>query len=119
MSSFDQVQTTRHEYWMKAWQKLIFMILGVFFLVLGTILAPLLISSNSNRAFSIMMTMVFFVLGVFLLAQVLRSRLVVDGSRIEVRGAKLENGLLHDVQILSEKCYRRTWPMPNIWRTFR
>ncbi len=87
MSPFEQVETARHEYGMKAGQKLLYMVLGMFFLVLGTILGPLLIASAANRTFSMMMILFFFAFSVFMLAQVLRSRLVIEGTRIEVRGA--------------------------------
>ncbi len=87
MSPFEQVESTRHEYGMKAWQKLLNMVMGIFFLVLGAILGRFLIASAGNRIFSMTMTVFFVAFGVFMLARVLRSRLVIEGTYIEVRGA--------------------------------
>lgn len=87
MTPFDQAESARNEYGLKAWLKLLYIVLGMLFLVLGSILSPVLISPGRDRTFSLMMTPLFVAFGVFMLAQVLRARLVIQGTQIEVRNA--------------------------------
>jgi hypothetical protein len=85
MSSFSPIDGARHEYQLKTWQKMLFLFLGMIFIVFGGLFGPALFSSGSKNSPSLFIALPFLGLGVFMLAQALRSRLVIDGTRIEVR----------------------------------
>ncbi len=87
MNSISQEPTGRHEYALKSWMKLVYLIGGVFFLVMGAAFGPTLFRT-STTALPAMLPVLFFIgFGVYMLARLARARLVIDGSRIEVRSA--------------------------------
>jgi hypothetical protein len=92
MSSFSPIDGARHEYQLKAWQKMLFLLLGMIFIVLGGLFGLAVFSSGSRSSPSPFIALPFLGLGVFMLAQALRSRVVIDGTRIEVRTGFRERG---------------------------
>jgi len=79
----------RHEYRMSGWQRGFFLILGLFLTGLG-ILGATALTRQSQQNLALTAGLLPLVLGLYMLALMLRSRLVIEGSRIEVRGAFLE-----------------------------
>ena len=77
---------TRREYSMKTWMKMLYAILGLplmfgsYFVATTTAFAP-------SRAAAVIPALFFFGGGIYVFAAALRSRLTIDGSRIEVQTA--------------------------------
>jgi hypothetical protein len=73
---------------MRAWQRALYVVLGVFLAGIG-ILAWYSTSAESGKAgaIPIALTLLPVCLGAYLLALAIRSRLTIDDSHIEVRGA--------------------------------
>jgi FtsH-binding integral membrane protein len=90
MDSLQQMNGNRHEYRLKAWQRWFYLLLGVAAIAGGFFLAVKIISEPGGVVPAAIM-MFFPILGIYLLAWALRSRLVIDGTRIEVRGALKES----------------------------
>lgn len=74
---------------MKAWYRSLFLILGAP-AVAGGIVMCVLAFKGANMALPILMTAVFSGFGIYLIALAMRSRVIIDGNRIEVRGAFTE-----------------------------
>jgi hypothetical protein len=79
----------RHEYRISGWQKFLYLILGLILTAIGVFAAGVL-ARESDWDMAQIAGILPLAIGIYLLAMVLRSRLVIDGSRIEVRGAFLE-----------------------------
>jgi hypothetical protein len=84
MNSFEQMSESRHEYRLKTWKRGLSVLLG------GAMAAPVvyfasIVGDSLDRSFFLVVLTPFAALGLFLLASVLRFRLVIDGTRIEVR----------------------------------
>jgi hypothetical protein len=84
MNSFEQMSESRHEYRLKTWKRGLSVLLG------GAMAAPavfyaLTVGDSFGRSLYLAALTPFAVLGLFLLASVLHFRLVIDGTRIEVR----------------------------------
>jgi hypothetical protein len=90
MNSFPQTSASRHEYHLKAWQRVLLLLLGAASIAGGAFLATK-IFSEQDGAFLAFIMMLFPLLGIYIFAWALRSRLVIDGTRIEVRGALKES----------------------------
>ena len=75
------------EYRMRTWQRALYIVLGVFLAGIG-ILAWYATSAESGKpgAVPIALALLPVCLGAYLLALAIRSRLIIDGSHIEVRG---------------------------------
>jgi heme-degrading monooxygenase HmoA len=86
MNFMQQVSTTRHEYRLKTWQRVFFMLLGLVFAGIGGFVA-FIAAAHSGRAVEVIMPIFFIGMGLYLAAYALRSRVVIDGARIEVRDA--------------------------------
>ena len=86
MSSFQQMTLNRHEYRMKAWYRAILLIFGAF-AVSGAILMGYLASRTSRISLPYFMIVIFLFFGVYLIALAMRSRVIIDANRIEIRGA--------------------------------
>jgi len=88
MDSFQQLAPNRHEYRLKMWQRVFFLLLGTVAIFGGALLAWKTISESGSDGSVVALMMMFFpVLGLYVLAWTLRSRIVIEGTRIEVRGA--------------------------------
>jgi hypothetical protein len=80
------IDTGRREYRMRGWQRGFYLVLGLAINGIG-IWGAWAVSKQTHQASSVLLILVPLVLGLYLLATALRSRLVIDGTRIEVRGA--------------------------------
>jgi hypothetical protein len=89
MNTLQQTSSTRHEYRLKSWQRWLYLLLGVAAIVGGFFLAFKILSEPDGAVLAV--TILFMpILGVYVLAWALRSRLVIEGTRIDVRGALKE-----------------------------
>jgi hypothetical protein len=87
MNSIPLEPTGSHEYGLKSWMKLVYLIGGVFFLVTGAVFGPAFFRTTTTALPVMLPVLLFMGFGIYMLAQLARARLVIDGSRIEVRGA--------------------------------
>jgi hypothetical protein len=87
MDSFPHLPAIRREYTIKAWMRLLYFCLGVFFLTFGVFFGPALYRSETRNLPAALPAVMFLGFGVYMLAMVVRSRLVIDGSRIQVQTA--------------------------------
>ena len=88
------------EYRMRGWQRALYLVLGMFLAGIG-ILAWYATSADSGKigAVPIALAILPLCLGAYLLALALRSRLIIDGAHIEVRGAfREQTAELSDVE---------------------
>ncbi len=77
--------TGRHEYRMKGWLRGFYLLLGVLMCGMGIFFAWM--PSQQTGQGAVAMIGIFpAAIGIYLLAMVLRSRLTIEGTRIEVRG---------------------------------
>jgi hypothetical protein len=86
MNTINQPTETRHEYHIKAWYRSILLVLGAP-AVAGSIVMSMVARNVANSTLPLVMTIAFLFFGVYLIALALRSRVIIDGSRIEIRGA--------------------------------
>lgn len=86
MNSFPPAGAGRHEYTMRGWQKGLYLLLGILFVVFAITVGSTGFSSRSAGANFLIAPFFFWVFGGYMLAWPLRSRLIIDGTRIEVRG---------------------------------
>ena len=87
-------------YWMRGWQRALFVVIGVFLAGIG-ILAWYSTSAESGNTggFPILLAILPACLGGYLLTLALRSRLIIDNSHIEVRGVFREQSAeLSDIE---------------------
>jgi hypothetical protein len=89
MNSMQQMSGDRHEYHLKGWQRFFFAFLGGSVAAGGFLLASEAISEPGGAVIAAIV-LSLPILGLYVLAWALRSRLVIDGTRIEVRGALKE-----------------------------
>jgi uncharacterized membrane protein len=82
----QEVDTGRHEYRMRGWQRGVYLLLGVFIFGAGIFIVWTLGSPGKTGA-ALLLAVVPLALGLWLSATAVRSRLVIEGTRIEVRGA--------------------------------
>ena len=87
MDSFENGDGGRHEYQLKALSRVFLLPLGMLFVILAVFFGTMVHVSTGNNLPSGLMVAFFAGLGVYMLAQLTRARLVIDGNRIEVRGA--------------------------------
>ena len=82
----QEIEASRRELQMKAWNYWFFLILGLVLIGLGVFGAYALTGTANNGPFVLPAVLLFPLgFGAYLMALALRSRVVVDGSRIEVR----------------------------------
>jgi hypothetical protein len=86
MTTFE---TGRHEYRMRGWQKWFYLFLGMVLCGMGVFFAGMLLRLPKAGA-AALIGIGPLAIGIYLLALALRSRLIIEGERIEVRGAFLE-----------------------------
>jgi hypothetical protein len=87
MDSFSQQPAIRREYTIKAWMRLLYLCLSVFFLTFGVFFGPALYRSETHNLPAALPAVMFLGFGVYMLAMVARSRLIIDGTHIQVQTA--------------------------------
>lgn len=87
MESLTTEETGRHEYQLRALSRVFLLPLGLLFLIGAVFFGAVVRTSGGNQLPAILPAAILAGLGVYMLAQLTRARLVIDGSRIEVRGA--------------------------------
>ena len=89
---------TRHEYRMKDWYRSVLLILGAP-AVSGGIVMAVLATKSSGSVLPLLMCVLFFGFGAYLIAVAQRSRLVIEGNRIEIRGAVTDRSAdIHEIK---------------------
>ncbi len=86
MNTSQPIPVSRREYRMKAWYRSLFLILGAPAIAGGIILGSVALK-GANAALPVFMTAAFFSFGIYLAVLAFRSRVIIDGNRIEIRGA--------------------------------
>ena len=86
MQSLQEINATRGEYQLKTFQKLLYLALAAVFLCGGGFFLKLA-SDPAGREFAMVVGLLFLVPGFILVSLALRSRLILDGDRIELRSA--------------------------------
>jgi uncharacterized membrane protein HdeD (DUF308 family) len=86
MDSFQQFGGSRHEYRLKGWQRGFYLVLG---LAMGAFAIFMLTNASAQQAqdFVLLPALFFLAIGIYLAALALRSKLVIEGNRIEVQYA--------------------------------
>jgi hypothetical protein len=87
MESFTSEETGRHEYALKASSRIFLLPLGILFVILALFFGTMVHVSGANDAMPALVVALFAGFGIYMLAQLTRARLVIDGTRIEVRSA--------------------------------
>jgi len=100
---------SRHEYRLKELPRLTYLFLGLLFISLGVVFAWQAWTQAHSAIVALMLVAFLLVPGFYMLALALRSRLVINGSRIAMRGAIRERSL-----DLSEVEGYRTVRMPGV-----
>jgi hypothetical protein len=80
---------SRREYRIRGWKKGLYLLLGGITLAVGFLIAAIA-ALRSALAVGLVVALPFMVFGLYLLIWTLRSTVVIDSTRIEVRGAFLE-----------------------------
>ncbi|HEY2473110.1 MAG TPA: hypothetical protein VGI45_35345 [Terracidiphilus sp.] len=86
MNTTQQIASARHEYQLKGWYRSFLLIMGAP-AISGGIVFAFLTSKGSNTALPVLMTGLFLFSGIYLIALAIRSRVVIEGNRLEIRGA--------------------------------
>ena len=86
MSTSQQLSVNHHEYRMKAWYRSVLLIFGAF-AVSGGFVMGFLAYETSRISLPYFMIVVFLFFGIYLIALATRSRVIIEGSRLEIRGA--------------------------------
>ncbi len=86
MSTPELLAVPRREYRVKAWYRSLFLILGALAISGGIVMCGFTLK-GANTALSVVMTAVFLFFGIYLVALAMRSRVVIQDNRIEIRGA--------------------------------
>jgi hypothetical protein len=88
----------RRVYWMRGWQRALFLVLGLTIGGLGVLVA-VATKGPAQDGPPLLVALLPFVACIYFLAMALRSRLIIDGSHIEVRGAFREQSAeLSDIE---------------------
>jgi hypothetical protein len=83
------IDTGRQEYPLSGWQRGVTLVIGTISVGAGAFIVYLSLTKPKSEPL-LYLAIVFFPLGIYLLAMALRSRLVIDGTRFEVRYAFTE-----------------------------
>jgi hypothetical protein len=86
MNTSETAIGMRHEYRMKAWYRSFLLIMGAPAVAGGVVMCTLAVRTVSVTL-PLMMTAMFLGFGIYLIALALRSRVIIEGSRLEIRGA--------------------------------
>ena len=84
MNSLQQIDTSRHEYRLKGWQRGLYVVLGAAMAAFG-IFFTFIAGTKSDGLLGVLIALFFIGIGFYVLVYALRSRLVIVGTRIEVR----------------------------------
>jgi hypothetical protein len=87
MNSVPQIDTARHVYTITTWKKVLYLLLAAFFALAGVFLTILAYSGDSGHAIRWMIGPLFLLVSIYVASYALRSRMIIEGSRIEVRTA--------------------------------
>lgn len=90
MNTAEQTSDTRHEYRMKGWYRAFLLIMGAPAVSGGIVMCALALKGTSS-SLPLILTALFLGFGVYLIALGSRSRIVLEGSRIDIRGAFVES----------------------------
>jgi hypothetical protein len=90
MDTLNQPTTSYHEYRIKPWYRSILLVLGAP-AVAGSIVMCMVARNGTNSTLPLILTAAFLFFGVYMIALAVRSRVIIDGSRIEIRGAFTEH----------------------------
>lgn len=91
MDAIPQYVPGRREYGVKTWLRMLYLLIGVGFIAFCLALSPVLLHSPAGSLPAALPALFFLGFAVYFLATVTRSRLVIDGPRIEVRTAFSEH----------------------------
>jgi hypothetical protein len=86
MNTSEQTTGMRHEYRMKGWYRSFLLIMGAPAVAGGIVMCALAVKTVS-LTLPLMMTALFLGFGSYLIALGMRSRVIIEGSRLEIRGA--------------------------------
>jgi hypothetical protein len=87
MDAIPRYVPGRREYGVKTWLRMIYLLAGMGFLVFGLVLGPVLLHAPARGLPAALPGLFLLGFGIYMLATVTRSRLVIDGARIEVHTA--------------------------------
>ncbi len=87
MDAIPRYVPGRREYGVKTWLRMIYLLAGMGFLAFGLVLGPMLLRASASGLPAMLPGLFLLAFGIYMLATVVRSHLVIDGSRIEVRTA--------------------------------
>lgn len=87
MDAIPRYVPGRREYGVKIWLRMIYLLAGMGFLVFGLALGPVLLRAPARGLAAALPGLCLLGFGIYMLATVARSRLVIDGTRIEVHTA--------------------------------
>lgn len=87
MNSFEHVDTTRHEYGMKAWRKMFYLLIGMLIIGFSAIGCVTYAYAQETHIPSLLMPLFLLAVGFYTVALAVRSKLVIEGTRIQVQHA--------------------------------
>ncbi|MDR3740466.1 MAG: hypothetical protein P4L40_15740 [Terracidiphilus sp.] len=87
MDAIPRYVPGRREYGVKTWLRMLYLLIGVGFVAFSVTLGPVLLHSPGNALPAALPALFLLGCAIYMLATVVRSRLVIDGTRIEVRTA--------------------------------
>jgi len=86
MNTSERATGMRHEYRMKGWYRSFLLIMGAPAVAGGIVMCALAVKTVS-LTLPLMMTALFLGFGIYLIAFGMRSRVIIEGSRLEIHGA--------------------------------
>lgn len=86
MDALNSSAGVRHEYRVKGWLRVLYVLVGLLGLF-ATVLSFSVITCPANVFIGFALVVFFAAVSIYMLALALNSRLIIDGSRIEVHGA--------------------------------
>lgn len=87
MDAFLRGSFDRHEYGMKAWRKMFYVILGMLLIGFSAIGCVTYAYAQQTHLPVLLVPLIFLAMGVYTIALAARSRVIIEGSRIQVQGA--------------------------------
>jgi hypothetical protein len=87
MDSFQHVDATRHEYGIKTWLKMFYLLIGIMLIVFSAVGCVTYAYAAGSNTLALLMPLIFIAVGIYVFALASRSRLVIEGTRIQVQHA--------------------------------